>query len=91
MNFPEADYKHDDIKPSNYLIERVGSNNFLIHRELTRSELTDYEQDRLFLYQNRHYLSCIKNTPDHKTAELTIKGYWEAMKQLNLMKKGRRV
>lgn len=87
MNFTEADYKQDDIKPSNYLIERVDSNNYYIHREITRSELSDYEQDRLFCFQNRHYLSCIKHTPDQHTAELVITGYWEAMKQLNRMKR----
>ncbi|MBH0158722.1 hypothetical protein IHV10_20265 [Fictibacillus sp. 5RED26] len=87
MNFTEADYKHNDIKPSNYLIERVDSYNYVLHREVTRSELTDYDQDRLFLFQNRYYLSCIKHTPDQHTAELVVIGYWEAMKQLNRMKR----
>lgn len=89
MDFPEVDFNQDDIKPSNYLIERVDFNNYYIHREITRSELSDYEQDRIFFFQNRYYLSCIKHTPEQQTAELVITGYWEAMKQLNLMKKNK--
>ncbi|MBH0167139.1 hypothetical protein IHV12_19630 [Fictibacillus sp. 7GRE50] len=87
MNFPNTDFKENDIKPSNYLIEMVDSKVFVIHREITRSELPDYENDRTFLFQNKYYLSCIKHTPSLSEAEKVVQRYWEAMKQLNRMKK----
>jgi len=79
----ESNIRTDRLKLSNYLIQKIDSYNFLIHRELQKDEYGIIERDRIFEYQGKKYLWCISNFSTEEEAEIAIKSYWTAIKQLN--------
>lgn len=65
-----------------YLIQNIDDYNFVIHRGLEENEIKYYKNKEIYEYQGKHYLHCISNCPSEENAELAIKSYWKAIKQL---------
>ncbi|MDL2417699.1 hypothetical protein P6F46_09605 [Bacillus shihchuchen] len=46
------------IKPSNYLIERVG-NQYILHREVAQYEIEAFREEKLFQYKGRSFCQIL--------------------------------
>jgi hypothetical protein len=89
---PEEEFKEYKVKPSNYLIDHIGGNNFLLWRELSSEEIESMKEkdsyDEAFVnydlrkYKEKDYI-WLTNLPTEEDAMVAIKSYWRATKELN--------
>ncbi|AIY75275.1 TPA: hypothetical protein ACLQU7_006048 [Bacillus tropicus] len=70
------------IKPSNYLIERVG-NQYILHREVLQYEIEAFREEKLFQYKGRSFLPNIERFPSEKQAREAVCSYWTAISELD--------
>lgn len=75
----------NELKLKDYLIQGAGSDNFLIHREISLEEQRNYKNDEIFEYEGKKYLACIANCPSVEQAELAVLSYWNATRQLSAL------
>ncbi|MEW4237243.1 hypothetical protein Q0N71_31425 [Bacillus thuringiensis] len=75
--------QNNDIKPPNYLIEHIGNNQYLLHREIAEYEKEAFRKERFFRHQGRNFLPSIEQFTSEKQAKLAIDLYWKAIKQLS--------
>ncbi|TKI79836.1 hypothetical protein FC701_30420 [Bacillus mycoides] len=89
---PEEEFKGCKVKPSNYLIDHIGGNNFLLWRELSIDEIESMKEkgtyDEAFTkhdlrkYEEKDYV-WLANLPTEEDAMAAIKSYWRAINELN--------
>ncbi|MBE7106135.1 hypothetical protein FT637_24940 [Bacillus cereus] len=89
---PEEEFKGCKVKPSNYLIDHIGGNNFLLWRELSNEEIESMKEegsyDEVFTkhdlrkYKEKDYIR-VTNLSTEEDAMAAIKSYWRAIKELN--------
>lgn len=54
-------FKDKIIKPSNYLIEHVGNNQYLLHREIAEYEKEAFRTEKLFQYKGRSFYQALNS------------------------------
>ncbi|UYX55940.1 hypothetical protein M3Y14_32435 (plasmid) [Bacillus thuringiensis] len=89
---PEEEFKGCKVKPSNYLIDHLGGNNFLLRRELSSEEVESMKEENAYddafakyhlrKYKEKDYI-WLTNFPTEEDAMVAIKSYWRAIKELN--------
>jgi len=77
------DHLKGQLKPPNYLIEKIDEKEYLIHREISSSEIDEYNEYSLLEYDEEMYLMGIVCTESEQEAEMAIHSYWKAVYQLN--------
>ncbi|EEM02570.1 hypothetical protein [Bacillus pseudomycoides] len=75
-------FKDKIIKPSNYLIEHVGNNQYLLHREIAEYEKEAFRTEKLFQYKGRSFLPNIEQFTSEEQAKVAVYSYWKAINQL---------
>lgn len=61
-----------------YLVQRIDSDNYLIHREVTKEECEKLDTGQVIEHGGKHFRSGILNVPDLAKAESVIQGYFQA-------------
>ncbi|WP_100618032.1 hypothetical protein [Bacillus cereus] len=84
MKLIQADlegFENIAIKPSDYLIENLESNKWVLHLVI-KEEKGAFREDRLLQYEGITYLPNIAYFASEKEAKLAILAAWDAIKQI---------
>ncbi|WP_410984697.1 hypothetical protein [Bacillus cereus] len=75
-------FKDKMIQPSNYLIEHVGNDQYVLHREIAEYEKEAFRKEKLSQYKGRSFLPNIERFTSEEQAKAAVYSYWEAINQL---------
>lgn len=72
--------------PGNYLIEEK-ENCFLVHRQLKKDELKNFNSNEIFIYEGKMFLRRVTNVPTEQHAINAVHFFWDALHELNFIER----
>lgn len=64
-------------KPSNYLIEKVKKDRYILHREIEEEEMNNYNRKQIIKYKGKTFEKRIGEYPTEWKAYDAIHLYWD--------------
>ena len=68
-------YMNKNVTPSNYLIEKVNSNNYILHRELNRGEIPPKDV-KIFTHNSKKFIPAVARFSSESEAKRAVQSYW---------------